>query len=81
MRSGRALAPIVMLAVQPACVFGRNMVCPHDPIADKLYREHLLVGLAPIAIIACGVLLAWLLHEVRRKTKNPTPDDAGSYDI
>ena len=81
MRSGRALVPIVMLAVQPTCVFGGGFDFRHDPIAEQLYRGFLFVDLVPIPIIICGVLLAWLLLEARRKTRNLPPDGAGSYEI
>ena len=81
MRSGRALVPIVMLAVQPTCVFGGGFAFQHDPIAEQLYRGFLFVDLVPIPIIVCGVILAWLLYEARRKARNLPPDDAGSYDI
>ena len=81
MRNGRALVLVVMLAVQPVCVFGRNMVFPHDPTGEKLYRARLLVDLAPIAIIVCGVLVVCLLLAACRKARHLPPDDAGSYDI
>jgi len=73
--------PIVMLTVQPACVFGRSYGFPHDPLGEKLYSAHLFVDVVPIPIIVCGVILAWLLYEARRKARNLPPDDAGSYDI
>ena len=81
MSSGRALVPIVMLALQPVCVFGRNFVFPPDPIGEEVYRAHLFVDLAPIAIIAFGAWLGWSLHEAHRKSRDLPADDAWSYDI
>ena len=80
MRTGRALLLTAMLAVQPICGFGGNTVFPPNPIGEKLYRAQLLTDLLPIAIIAAGLLLIWLVHEVWRKARK-SPGDAGWYDI
>ena len=80
MRTASAVVLTAMLAVQPICVFGDNVVFPPNPVGEKLYRTQLSTDMLPIAIIACVLLLGWLLHEVWRKVKK-SPSDAGWYDI
>ena len=69
---------MAMLAVQPICMFADNTVSMPNPIGEAVYRPHLLRGLLPIAVVACALLLGWLLHAVHRKAKMLAPDDVGS---
>ena len=69
---------MAMLAVQPICMFADNTVSMPNPIGEAAYRPHLLRGLLPIAVIACALLLGWLLHAVHRKAKMLAPDYVGS---
>jgi len=43
-------------------VFGDGTVSRPNPIGEKVYHTHLLADMLPIAIIACGFLLTWLLN-------------------
>jgi hypothetical protein len=70
-----------MLAVQPICVFGDNVVFPPNPLGEKLYRTHLLTDMLPIAIVTCVLLLGWVRHKIESKAKKLTPDEVWSYEI
>ena len=81
MRTGRALMLIAMLAVQPICVFGRNVVFPPDPVGMKLYQAHHAPEMLALSIISCAFLLGWLIHAVKRMAKKLPPDYLGFYYI
>ena len=82
MRAVSRFVLVAMLAVQPFCVFGGGTpVYVPNPIGEKLYRTHLLADLLPIAIVAGGLSLAWLLHSAYRKAKKLTSGEVWSYDI
>jgi len=71
---------IAMLAIQPICAFGRNVVFPPDPVGMKLYQAHHVTETLALSIIFCAFLLGWLIHEIKRKFKK-LANDTGSYDI
>ena len=77
-RTGRTLALLAMLAVQPISMLADNTVSQPNPVGEAVYRPDLLRGLFPVAVIVCALLLGWLLHAVHRKTKMIAPDDVGS---
>jgi len=79
MRTGRALVLLAMLAVPTICVFGASYASWPNPIGEAVYRPHLLREMLPIAVIACGLSLAWLLHRVRRKAKKLAPEQAEAH--
>jgi hypothetical protein len=81
MRTSRALLLIALLAVLPICVFGDQVVFYPNPVGEKVYRRQLFIELLPGAIIVCLLLLAWLVHVIRRKPRTLMPDTSGSYDI
>jgi hypothetical protein len=82
MKAGSRLVLMAMLALRPICVFaGGTPVYIPNPVGEKLYRAHLFAETLPIAIIAGGLLLAWLLHAAYHKAKKLTPDEVWSYDI
>ena len=70
---------MVMVAVQPICMFGASWVSVPNPVGEAVYRPHLLRDLLPVAVIVCALLLGWLLHAVHRKAKMIAPDDVGSH--
>ena len=72
---------IAVLAVQPICVFGRNVVFPPDPVGMKLYQAHHLTEIVALSVMACALLLGSLLHVARRIAKNVASQDAWSYEI
>jgi hypothetical protein len=77
MRTARALVLLVMVAVQPICVSAASYRYTRDPVGEKVYSAGQLERVAvPIAIIAGGFSVAWLLHKVRRKAKKLAPDNA-----
>ena len=79
MRTGRTLVLMALLVVQPICVLGDGTVSPPNPIGEELYRPHLLRDLLPIAVIACALLVGWLIHAAHRKAKRRAPDQAESH--
>jgi hypothetical protein len=72
-RTGRSLVLMALLAVQTIGAFGGGTVRPPDPVGEKVYYAGLLKRTAPIAIIAGGLSLAWVLNKVRRKNKAFVP--------
>jgi hypothetical protein len=79
MRTGRALALLTMLAVQPIRVLGASYASWPNPVGEEVYRPHLLRGLLPLAVIVCALLLGWLIHATHRKAKKLAPDELGSH--
>ena len=79
MKTGRTLALVAMLAVQPICMFGASWVSVHNPVGEAVYRPHLLRGLLHMAVIVCALLIGWFVHLLQRKHKMIAPDDAGSH--
>lgn len=79
MRTGRALVLIAMLAAQPTWVFGDGTVSPPNPVGERLYAQHLLTRMAPIAIMAGGLLLGWVASRIHRKGENVASDDVGPH--
>ena len=71
MRKGRALAIMGLVSLWPLWVFGDGTVSPPNPVGEKLYREHLLPHMLPLAIVAAGLLVAWVIHAVRRQPEEP----------
>ncbi len=75
-----ALLITAILAAQPICVFAASWATPKpDPVGEKVYSSGLLERMAPIAIVAGGLSLAWVVDRVRRKAKKLIPDNAGSH--
>ena len=75
MRTGRASLLIAVLAVQPMWVFGDGTVSPPNPVGERLYAEHLLARMVPLAIMAGGLLLGWLASKIHRRADKVAPDD------
>lgn len=78
-RTGRALALLAMLAIQPICVLGASYASWPNPVGEEVYRPRLLRDMLPLAVIVCALLLGWLLHATHRKAKKLAPDDVGSH--
>jgi hypothetical protein len=76
MRANRAIGLSAALAIQPFCGFSDGTVVQHNPITEKMYREHSLHKALPLAIIVCGLLAVWVLHKAHHKSKKRTPGDA-----
>ena len=68
-----------MLAVQPICVLGAGWASYPNPVGEKVYRPHLLFNMLPLAVIVSAILLGWLVHAVRRKSKKLDPEHAESH--
>ena len=80
MRTARALVLLVMVAVQPICVSAASYRYTRDPVGEKVYSSGQLERVAvPIAIIAGGFSVAWLLHQVRRATRKVAPNNGESH--
>jgi hypothetical protein len=79
MRTGRAFVLLAMLAVQPICVLGASWVSRPNPVGEAVYRPYLLRDMFPLAVIACALLLGWLLHAVQRRAKKLAPNGVGSH--
>ena len=79
MRTGRALVLLAMLAVQPICVLGASWVSRPNPVGEAVYRPHLLHDMLPLAVIACALLLGWLLHAFQHKANKLAPNGVGSH--
>jgi hypothetical protein len=77
-RTGRTLALLAMLAVQPISMLADNTVSQPNPVGEAVYRPDLLRGLLPVAVIICALSLGWLLHAAQRKAKVLVPHDVGS---
>ena len=76
MRTGTALVLMAMIAAQPICVFGASYGFAPNPVGEKVYTAQLFARVkAPLAIIAGGFSLAWVLNRVRRKAKQVPPDE------
>ena len=76
----RSLACIFAAVVQvhPIRSLAASYHSEPNPIGEKLYAAHSLFRLLPVGIIACALLLAWLLAR-RGKARKPTGDDAESH--
>jgi hypothetical protein len=68
-----------VLPVQATCVLGASYASYPNPVGEKVYRPHLLVEMLPIAVIACALLLAGLIHAIQRKAKRLAPDQGESH--
>ncbi len=68
-----------MLAVRPICALGASYASWPNPVGEEVYRPHLLLGLLPLAVIVCALLLGWLVHATHRKAKQLAPDDVESH--
>ena len=77
-RAGRALVLMALLAVQPLCVFAASYASKRDPVGEKVYASGTPGRMAPIAIIAGGFTVAWLLARARRNRKEHTAGSPGS---
>jgi hypothetical protein len=77
-RTGRTLALLAVLAVQPISMLADNSVSPPNPVGEAVYRPDLLRGLLPVAVIMCALLLGWLLPAVHRKADMIASHDVGS---
>jgi hypothetical protein len=63
-----------MLPVQPICVLADNTVSLPNPVGEAVYRPHLIFDMIPLAVIVFVLLLAWLLHAVKRKANKLAPN-------
>jgi hypothetical protein len=81
MRTARALVLLVLVAVLPVCVFAASYrVGPPDPVGEKVYTSGQLERVAvPIAIVAGGLSLAWLLAKLHHKTRRLVPGNSGLH--
>ena len=73
MRTDKALVPIAMLAVQAIGVLGASYSSWPNPIGEQVYRPHLLRDMLPLAVIACALLLAGLIHTAHHRVKRSAP--------
>lgn len=62
---------LALLGVQSMCLFAASYrVSPPDPVGEKVYSSGQLERVAvPVAIIAGGSSLTWVVDRVRRKTR------------
>jgi len=68
------LVTVLLLALQSAYLFGDNTVFKPDPVGEKIYREHSLPQLIPLAIIIFALLVlagVAAVHKIRRKADDP----------
>jgi hypothetical protein len=63
------LAGVVQL--HPICSLAAGYRSERDPVGEKVYAAHFLSRLLPVAIIACALLLAWLVAKIG-KARKPT---------
>ena len=47
-RTGRALALLAMLAVQPICALGASYASWPNPVGEEVYRPHLFLACSPL---------------------------------
>jgi hypothetical protein len=75
-----SLASIFAAVVQvhPICSLAASYRSEPNPVGEKVYAAHFLSRLLPVGIIACALLLAWLLATIR-KARKATGDDAESH--
>jgi hypothetical protein len=74
-RTGRALVLTAVLAVQPFCGVAASYASHRDPVGERVYEAGQLERMIPIAIVAGGFSLAWLLYKARSKAKRLAPDN------
>ena len=63
------LAGLVQL--HPICSLAASYRSERDPVGEKVYAAHSLSRLLPVGIIACALLLAWLMARIG-KARKPT---------
>jgi hypothetical protein len=75
MKTGATLVLVAMIVAQPVCVFGASYGFAPNPVGEKVYTAQLFARMkAPLAIIAGGFSLAWVLNRVRRRGEKLPPD-------
>ena len=75
-RVASILAAVVQ--VLPLCSLAASYHSTPDPVGEKVYAAHSLSRLLPVGIIACALLLAWLLARIGKARKS-TGDNAESH--
>ena len=78
-RIARAVAVMVILAIEPVCVSAASYQFEPDPIGERAYAAHSWSRMAPLLVILGALVLAWVFNRIRRKTKKLAPDHAGSH--
>jgi hypothetical protein len=68
-----------VVQVQSICSLAASYHSEPNPIGEKVYAAHSLSRLLPLGIIACALLLAWLLARIQAKARKPTTDNAESH--
>ncbi len=70
---------IAILAVQPICVLAASYRSIQDPVGEKVYSAGAIGRMVPLAIVAGGLSLAFLLDRIRHKSKKAAAGNAGSH--
>jgi hypothetical protein len=78
MRTARRPVLAALLAIQPFWLLAASYASKRDPVGEKVYASGSLWRMAPVAIIAGGLVVAWLLARARRKRDGRTSLGAGS---
>lgn len=85
MRTPKALALTVMLAVLPSGLRADNAVSPPNPLGEKLYYEflqaHFFSQLLPLVLLGVTVLVICVYLLVQHKVMRTADADAGFYEI
>ena len=76
MRTGKVSVMITMLAVQAIGVLGASYASYPNPVGEAVYRPHLLQDMLPLAVIACAMLLAALIHAAHHRPRKPMHNSA-----
>jgi hypothetical protein len=85
MRTAKALALTVMLALLPSHLLADGTVSPPNPLGEKLYyeflRAHFFSQLLPLVLLGAAVLLICLYLLAQHRAMRTAPADAGFYEI
>ncbi len=81
MRIAGAYVLLALLAAQPLIVCAASYnVGPPDPVGERVYTSVQLGRVAvPIAILAGGFCVAWLVAKARRHTRKLAPNNGESH--
>jgi hypothetical protein len=78
MRTRKALAVLVMMAVQSLCALADNTVSQPNPAGEAEYYPRLLRDMLPFAIIVCAFLAACIVTLVHRWLGRGSPGSGHS---
>lgn len=85
MRTAKALALTMMLAVLPSGLLADGTVSPPNPLGEKLYyeflRAHFFSQLLPLVLLGAAGLLICVYLIVQHRAMRTAAGDAGFYEI